>query len=90
MTRDPGNASTDPVPIPRGLSLSWRLGLLFAVEVLVLTAWSTPNERFTRFAYCDSGTDLTIQALLARGYRPTVDFGYIYGLLPLLINKLWR
>ena len=90
MTTDPGNASTDPVPFPRGLSLSWRLGLLFAVEVLVLTAWSTPNERFTRFAYCDSGTDLTIQALLARGYRPTVDFGYIYGLLPLLINKLWQ
>jgi hypothetical protein len=64
--------------------------MFFAVEVAVLTAFNTPNERFTRFAYCDSGSDLTIQALIARGLRPTIDFGYIYGLLPVWINSLWQ
>jgi len=67
-----------------------RLAFLFMAEVVLLMVWSTPNERFTRFAYCDSGTDLTIQNLLGRGLVPTVDFGYIYGLLPLLINKFWQ
>lgn len=66
------------------------LPLLFMIEVAVLMAWSAPTERFTRFAYCDSGTDLTIQNLIASGLRPTVDFGYIYGLLPLFINKFWQ
>jgi hypothetical protein len=30
-----------------------------------------------------------MQNLMARGYRPTVDFAIAYGLLPLLINKVW-
>src|SRR5437588_9120859 len=68
---------------------AWRLGLLLAAEVLALTAFFTPNERFTRFAFHDSGADLTIASLTARGLRPGVDFGYIYGLLPLLVNRLW-
>ena len=80
----------DSVKLDESSPLPWRLGLLFAVEVIALTIWSTPGERFTRFAYGDSGTDLTIQNLLARGFLPTLDFGYIYGLLPLLINKLWQ
>ena len=80
----------DSVRLDESSPLSWRLGLLFAAEVIALTIWSSPNERFTRFAYGDSGTDLTIQNLLARGFSPTVDFGYIYGLLPLIINKIWQ
>jgi hypothetical protein len=67
----------------------WRLALLLAAEVVALAAFNSPNERFTRFAYNDSGADLTVQAMTARGLRPTVDFGYIYGLLPLLINRAW-
>ncbi|GAC1466303.1 MAG: hypothetical protein NVSMB9_06690 [Isosphaeraceae bacterium] len=68
----------------------WGLAILFAVEVIVLMAFQSPLERYSRFAYCDSGSDLTIQALLARGLRPTIDFGYIYGLLPLSINGFWQ
>ena len=77
----------DEVAAPRW---SRYLAVLFTAEVVLLMAWSTPTERFTRFAYGDSGTDLTIQNLLARGLSPTVDFGYIYGLLPLFINKFWQ
>jgi hypothetical protein len=57
--------------------------------VLALTVFNTPQERLTRFLYNDSGAELTVPALLARGLRPTVDFGYIYGLLPLLTGRVW-
>jgi hypothetical protein len=58
-------------------------------EVVALTLFQAPNELFVRFAFSDSGTSLTIPELIRRGYRPTLDFGYIYGLLPLLINRVW-
>jgi hypothetical protein len=72
------------------VSFTRRLALGFAVEVLVLTAFSAPEERFLRWAYWDIGSDLTIPTLTTRGLRPTVDFGYIYGLLPLWGNRLWQ
>jgi hypothetical protein len=68
---------------------SWPLGLLFTAEVLALALVFSPYERFSRFAYGDSGAELAVHDLIARGYRPTVDFGYIYGLLPLLIGRVW-
>src|SRR5262249_36601849 len=67
----------------------WGLALLLAAEEVALAAFNSPNERFTRVAYNDSEPDLSIQAMTARGLRPTVDFGYIYGLLPLLVNRAW-
>ena len=57
--------------------------------MVALTFLQTPNELFFRFAFSDSGTSLTIDDLVRRGFRPTIDFGYIYGLLPLLINRVW-
>lgn len=65
------------------------LGLLFTAELLALALAFSPYERFSRFAYGDSGAELAVHDLIARGYRPTVDFGYIYGLLPLLIGRVW-
>jgi hypothetical protein len=62
---------------------------LLIAEVVALTSLQAPNELFLRFAFSDTGTNFTIQDLIRRGYRPTIDFGYIYGLLPLLINRLW-
>jgi hypothetical protein len=64
------------------------LPLLMASEVVALTFLQAPNELFFRFAFSDSGTSFTIQDLIRRGYRPTIDFGYIYGLLPLLLNRI--
>jgi hypothetical protein len=68
---------------------SLLLAGLFGAEVVALTVLQVPNELFVRFAFLDSGTILTIQDLIRRGYRPTLDFGYIYGLLPLLIDRVW-
>ena len=78
--------ANDDAPRPR----LWLLVMLFAGEVLALTLFDTPHERLTRYVYNDSGADLTIATLLARGLRPTVDFGYIYGLLPLALDGLWQ
>ncbi|MGE3820872.1 MAG: hypothetical protein AB7I30_15775, partial [Isosphaeraceae bacterium] len=40
-----------------------------------------------RYLYNDTGATLVAPRLLARGLRPTLDFGYIYGLLPLELNR---
>ena len=65
------------------------LTLLLIAEVIALALFQSPNERLLRYIGFDSGVDLTMQDLLRRGYRPTVDFGCIYGPLPLLFNRAW-
>jgi hypothetical protein len=82
----PDGSRSDPSPPPRWYR--WLPALLIA-EVIALTLLQAPNELFARFAFSDSGTTLTIPDLIHRGYRPTLDFGYIYGLLPLLIDDAW-
>jgi hypothetical protein len=73
---------------PRSWETRWTLAL-FLAGVVALSFLQAPNELFFRFAFSDSGTSLTIDDLIGRGFRPTIDFGYIYGLLPLLINRIW-
>ena len=63
--------------------------LLLMAGVVALALFQSPAERFLRYIAFDSGVDLTMQDLMARGYRPTVDFGCAYGLLPLLVNRAW-
>src|SRR4051794_4069620 len=70
-------------------ALPSRLTTLLVAEVLLLAALQAPNERLVRYIGFDSGVDLTIQDLMRRGFRPTIDFGCIYGLLPLAINRAW-
>lgn len=41
------------------------------------------------FAFGDRGSWLVVQYLTAHGSRPTIDFGYPYGLLPILIGHAW-
>ena len=76
-------------PLPRLIRGVPALTVLFVAEIFILAWLQAPYERFSRFAFADSGADLTIFDLIGRGFRPTLDFGYIYGLLPLLINRLW-
>lgn len=83
----PVGAAQQPGPIP-GTRGCWFLGLL-TVELIAVTAFQAPLRRFGQFAIWDSGGELAIQDLLARGYRPAVDFGYAYGLAPLLVGRLW-
>jgi hypothetical protein len=66
------------------------LWCLFVIEVLVNAAVSTPRVLALDFwALGDSGANLTAHYLLTKGYRPAVDFGYPYGLLPLVFERLW-
>src|SRR5262245_1910812 len=65
------------------------LTALFAAEVVAASASRLPNEMFLRFVAMDSGAELAIQDMISRGSRPGVDFGYPYGLLPLLIGRAW-
>ena len=65
------------------------LTAFFCVEILLVAVFQAPFQRLDRFAFLDSGGELAMQALMRRGYRPAVDFGYLYGLLPLLAGRAW-
>ncbi|MGH7778541.1 MAG: hypothetical protein ACREQR_01770 [Candidatus Binataceae bacterium] len=76
------------------LDRSWRKYFLifgiFAAEFIALNIFKLPDSlNFDGFAFCDSGANLTLQYLIANGYRPTIDFGYHYGLLPIAVGQLW-
>jgi hypothetical protein len=63
---------------------------VFMAESLALALLQLPlNLDFGSFVLLDQGTNLTVQKLMDRGLVPTVDFGYQYGLLPLLIGRSW-
>ncbi|MDB5349155.1 MAG: hypothetical protein JWN86_402 [Planctomycetota bacterium] len=67
-----------------------RLTLLLVLESLMLSLFRlAADARFDWFGFFDGGAELTVHALMARGMRPTLDFGYIYGLLPLGAGDLW-
>jgi len=62
----------------------------FGAEVAIVAAIRVPRAiTFREFAFQDSGTNLVLQQLIARGLRPRIDFGYLYGLLPLLVGRFW-
>jgi hypothetical protein len=82
-----GPDETGPGKAQRPWTTGWLAALLIT-EVVALTLLQAPNELFFRFAFGDSGTSLTINDLVHRGFRPAIDFGYIYGLLPLLLNRI--
>ena len=66
------------------------LFLLFSVELIALMIAKLPETMsFENFAFCDRGANLTLQYLVANGLRPAIDFGYHYGLLPILIARGW-
>lgn len=61
---------------------------LVLILLIVAALRLIPIPSFT-FAFNDGGANLTVQYLMSRGLVPSVDFGYHYGLLPLLMGKLW-
>ena len=67
-----------------------RLTILLTIEALALGLLRLAADvRFDWFAFFDGGAELAIHALMGRGLRPTIDFGYIYGLLPLVVGEAW-
>src|ERR1700731_681468 len=79
------------LPPPQPLYLSEaKLFIIFAAELLAIDVARRPVDMFfDRFAFFDTGANLTLQYLTSIGYRPAVDFGYHYGLLAALIGRGW-
>src|SRR5271169_1107444 len=66
------------------------LFLLFAIEIVAIDFLRLPEiMAFDSYAFCDNGANLTLQYLASHGLIPTIDFGYHYGLLPILLGKIW-
>jgi hypothetical protein len=66
------------------------LWAVYALEVLIVAALRIPHDlSFFMFAFGDRGSWLVVQYLTAHGYRPTIDFGFPYGLLPIMVGRLW-
>jgi hypothetical protein len=65
------------------------LTALFVTLVFAVSAFQAPLQRFDQVAFLDSGGELAVQDLIRRGFRPTIDFGYQYGLVPLFVDRLW-
>lgn len=62
----------------------------YSLEVLIVAFLLIPHDLgFFMFAFGDRGSWLVVQYLTAHGLRPTIDFGYPYGLLPLIVGRIW-
>ena len=71
---------------PRVLTL-WEV---YTLEVLIVAALRIPHDLgFFMFAFGDRGSWLVVQYLSAHGARPTIDFGFPYGLLPIMLGRAW-
>jgi hypothetical protein len=67
-----------------------RLWVVYSVEVVALALLRIPHDLgLFMFAFGDRGSWLVVQYLTAHGYRPTIDFGYPYGLLPIMVGRIW-
>ena len=73
------------------IPVSWStwLTIVLILDVSAVAIFHSPLLRFNRFAIFDSGGALAIQDLIRREFRPGIDFGYLYGLLPLLLGRIW-
>lgn len=64
--------------------------VLLIIELLGVYAFRLPLlYNFTNFAFWDWGGYLVAHALLRHGLQPISDFGWQYGLLPLLLQEIW-
>jgi hypothetical protein len=63
---------------------------LFLGEVLLMLLMQLPGVAdFQKFGFYDEGAWLHLDRLFADGARPTIDVGYSYGALPLLLTRAW-
>ena len=72
---------------PASVTTLWAL---YALEVVAIGILRIPHDlNLFMFAFGDRGSWLVAQYLTAHGARPTIDFGFPYGLLPLLFGRAW-
>lgn len=72
-----------------GLSILRLWVVLSLLKLMLAVLQLTYILDFHVFAFEDTGANLTIQYLMSQGLVPHVDFGYQYGLLPLLFGQAW-
>ncbi len=89
MAVNPSSLSLNSIAEP-STRLRTRLFVFLAAELIALAIIRLPyGLDFDAFAFSDIGSNFTIQHLVSLGLRPGVDFGYHYGLLPILAGKIW-
>jgi hypothetical protein len=66
------------------------LSLLFGAETLAYALIRLPTDLgFDANAFGDRGDFLSIAYLVGHGSRPAIDFGYHWGLLPIMLSQAW-
>jgi hypothetical protein len=84
---EPLNQTTNSMSKPER---HWLFPLGLILIVVIRAVFSLPWElSFHNFAFMDLGGFQHVDRLIGQGLRPGVDFGYTYGLLPLLIQHLY-
>jgi hypothetical protein len=68
-------------------ALAFGLGLWAIFVVRVIREWPLAMA-FQNFAFKDTGSFRYVNSLLDMGLRPSVDFGFSYGLLGLLVQRI--
>ena len=64
--------------------------VLFGVETLAYAMFRLPTDLgFDANAFGDRGDFLSISYLVAHGSRPAIDFGYHWGLVPIMLARFW-
>ena len=68
----------------------WLLCLLLGAETLAYAIFRLPTDLgFDANAFGDRGDFLSIAYLVGHGSRPAIDFGYHWGLVPILLAQAW-
>ncbi len=63
---------------------------VFSLELILILIFELPGVAdFMKFGFYDEGAWLHMDALVSAGKVPTVDFGYSYGMLPLILGRGW-
>ena len=66
------------------------LGLFLGAETLAYALFRLPTDLgFDANAFGDRGDFLSIAYLVGHGSRPAIDFGYHWGLLPIMLAQAW-
>lgn len=72
------------------ISRSYRLGLIFTLVLLASFLFQLPTSYdFSNFVLYDPGTALRVDKLIVAGYLPALDFGFPYGLISLLVGRIF-
>lgn len=93
MTNQP-TPITQP-PEARSSKNFWLLAALLLLHAATFLAQLPTSYEFANFVFFDPGVTLRTDKLIEQGFTPTVDFGYPYSLLPLIVGRiffalLWR